>query len=517
VQRVASVLIALKMWDDAFGLIRNLGDVDLLDNLLLQSLESLLDANRLSTIVGWTDFAETIAYESPVAKLARAEVALRQGDHSTADSIAREVITTVGAAHPLTARAQLLAARSAHFVNHTAESFQRASDAYVAAVDTRIRSDAAWARFIAAYELERDDLGALLSDYDDVSYGSPTHRIRMLAGRTLCHLLDGSVTDVLVPAEHVIHLASQVRDPMARTSFAVRQAHALQIAAQYGPAAKILDALLTYARAAHLDFVFPHALALRAAVQAGVRDFGAAEISLDEALVCAPADPFVAVHTRYMRARVLLAQQRYDEAQALTARQPRVLPSACFVGEYLAIQALALACLDRPDRALAVAQRAEATTRMRETHCLAAAARAVVAVRRGAEHAASEFFNFVSDFGGFDLLVTAYRAYPNLLRPMLTAHLREELRLVCARANDLDLLETVNAQASLLAVLTAREREVLALLAGGLSNREIASKLVISEVTAKVHVRHVCHKLGARSRTEAAVKATQLLPSWPGR
>jgi DNA-binding NarL/FixJ family response regulator len=49
---------------------------------------------------------------------------------------------------------------------------------------------------------------------------------------------------------------------------------------------------------------------------------------------------------------------------------------------------------------------------------------------------------------------------------------------------------------------------VLALLAEGKSNREIAELLVISEATAKLHVRHILEKLGARSRTEAALQAT---------
>jgi two-component system, NarL family, response regulator DesR len=56
--------------------------------------------------------------------------------------------------------------------------------------------------------------------------------------------------------------------------------------------------------------------------------------------------------------------------------------------------------------------------------------------------------------------------------------------------------------------LTAREREVLDLLVEGLTNREIASRLFLAEVTVKVHVRHILRKLGVRSRTEAAVRAT---------
>lgn len=59
--------------------------------------------------------------------------------------------------------------------------------------------------------------------------------------------------------------------------------------------------------------------------------------------------------------------------------------------------------------------------------------------------------------------------------------------------------------------LTRREREVLALLAEGLSNRDLAARLFISPKTAEHHVARVLAKLGLRSRAEAAAYAARTM------
>jgi DNA-binding NarL/FixJ family response regulator len=63
--------------------------------------------------------------------------------------------------------------------------------------------------------------------------------------------------------------------------------------------------------------------------------------------------------------------------------------------------------------------------------------------------------------------------------------------------------------------LTLRQRRVLELLAQGLSNKQIARTLAISEITVKAHVSSIFRKLGVTNRVQAVLEATRLLGKGP--
>jgi DNA-binding CsgD family transcriptional regulator len=90
------------------------------------------------------------------------------------------------------------------------------------------------------------------------------------------------------------------------------------------------------------------------------------------------------------------------------------------------------------------------------------------------------------------------RAVLHRLQPFLV-HLVE-----CARARRLDATIPRRCDDGWEGVLTRREREVLALVAEGRSNREIARVLWVSPATVRTHLEHVYAKLGVHSRTAAA-------------
>jgi DNA-binding NarL/FixJ family response regulator len=91
--------------------------------------------------------------------------------------------------------------------------------------------------------------------------------------------------------------------------------------------------------------------------------------------------------------------------------------------------------------------------------------------------------------------VQAAAAHQSLLDPIVQARLLEAVGTAGPARS--------SASRQLPDELTPREAEVLSLIARGLSNREIAAQLVVSEATVKTHVNHVFAKIGARDRAQA--------------
>jgi two-component system response regulator DevR len=101
---------------------------------------------------------------------------------------------------------------------------------------------------------------------------------------------------------------------------------------------------------------------------------------------------------------------------------------------------------------------------------------------------------------GHDLVDTVRRvaAGQSLIDPSLTARVLERVRNGAPEATEL-------------ADLTEREREILGLIAEGLTNRQIGEQLFLAEKTVKNYVSSLLAKLGLERRTQAAVLATRLL------
>ena len=106
----------------------------------------------------------------------------------------------------------------------------------------------------------------------------------------------------------------------------------------------------------------------------------------------------------------------------------------------------------------------------------------------------------LKQIGGQDLIETVRRvaAGQSLIDPKLTARVLERLRGGDKTPDEL-------------AELTEREREILGLIAEGLTNRQIGERLFLAEKTVKNYVSSILSKLGLERRTQAAVLASRLL------
>jgi DNA-binding NarL/FixJ family response regulator len=126
----------------------------------------------------------------------------------------------------------------------------------------------------------------------------------------------------------------------------------------------------------------------------------------------------------------------------------------------------------------------------------------------------------LTSFGNWDQVYAALKngASGYILKDAEPEQLAAAIRAVAAGGRYLgaqpaaDLLEHVNSgekqnKPELPEPLSSRETEVLALLARGMGNREIAERLFISETTVKSHVANILQKLNVKSRTQAALYA----------
>jgi DNA-binding CsgD family transcriptional regulator len=150
------------------------------------------------------------------------------------------------------------------------------------------------------------------------------------------------------------------------------------------------------------------------------------------------------------------------------------------------------------------------TTRENEARALSECARALIDldVPGGDPSTLVDHFQTAVSRWVFDPYVFAFKLDQRLPRviqrnPTLRSaldDLRPFIGSLVQRSGEASTSQTLEA-------LSPREREVLGLVAEGLTNAEIASSLFLAVSTVKVHVRSVLRKLGLRTRTEAAVFA----------
>jgi LuxR family maltose regulon positive regulatory protein len=288
------------------------------------------------------------------------------------------------------------------------------------------------------------------------------------------------------------------------------------------------------------QFIFTRPLATALATLACIRqaqgDAAGALETMDEAVQAAPgsgvADLLSPVPA--LRARLLLAQgdlagaERWIRERGLDAGDE---PSYPWELAYLVLARVLLA-QDRPAQALAllgrlhvaaIAQgRAGSVIEIRALQALAVAAcgdnaAAVDALAGALTLGRPEgYVRVFADEGApmralLGRLITAQRSESARARAVPLDYLARLLRAFDGRRSEPGPGQVASAAVpGLVEPLTARELEVLGLLAAGKSNPRIAGELVITLDTVKKHVGHILDKLGAANRTEAVIRGQQL-------
>ncbi len=508
----ASVLIRSKRWDDAFVLAERYGVHDVLIDLLRSAVREMVDEGRLATLERWVGFARRSKIKSPLVKLGDAEIAGKRGAYARAEALAVEAAKELGDEDPLTSRAYSIAGHAAHLSDREAVGFELQTAARATALNASDRREAIWGQLICANQLQLATVDDLYRELQTQSMPSMSGRLRMATLDFVIGLRGSGINGALPRMRAAHDLVATASDPLVRTGFLNSYSRALSLQCFYNDASAVADQLLEEASRCGLDFVIPHALVSKAMAELGAKRVSRALHVLDEADVAARGadDLHNEIDALTVRCRAYIAMGDFARAAEQTDSHLPVSPNPGVQAEHFASRALALIGLGIYDDALKLLKNAERLSPSIEVHGFARWASALASAPDGLERGAPELesaFAYSWDTGMLDATVLVYRSFSGVFELLASSSWRDQLAALARRAGDQKQAEKAGVVVrDLLDRLSAREREVWELLAAGQTNREIAHALFISEVTVKVHVRHILSKLGVRSRTEAAAR-----------
>ena len=519
IEAVAASALSRGSWDEVFALVAEFGLGSLLKDLLTEALDDVLAGGRLATLEQWLGEAYQLIPGEEIVQLAEIELAFRKGRWAETEDKARHLARRVTHRHPLASKALFRAAQVAQLDDRQAESFELLSEARARSTTQSDLRRALWSRFLTLTDLEERDLAAAtLDELEALPQETLEDTIRLSQGPLHLAARWGGVREALERHQTALASLDRTNDPLVRSGFLQSYGTALTLAGRYDEARSCADRLIAEAKRSGLDWVQPHALELKALAQIGMRDFEEAQVGLRVAYKLAKTtdDLHAQANASAISARILLAQGEAPRAiEILDLSRPRAAGPG-MEGELRSIRAIAFASLGNLDQATAEVEASAAMTSHLEARGLRAYATALISLAQdesahkltdGVKTALAES----SRSGNADSFVTSYRVVPELLNVISRLEIPlDEFLLQPLRRYDKRLAEKaglITKRPSIVSgeLLTRREEEVLSLLRLGLSNRQIAHSLWIAESTAKAHVRNIMGKLGARSRTEAAL------------
>jgi DNA-binding CsgD family transcriptional regulator len=394
--------------------------------------------------------------------------------------------------------------------------------ARLSAANPQDLSNALWGAFLAAVELGLPEARNHLNDLEALALPDLAFRLRVATGRMASAASGGSLCGISDVFEPLLPVAGHVNDPMVETSFLTRAAEIEVLRARYAAAHGLATQAQGIAKQLHLAFAEPLCLIPLIAAEIGLRRFAPAREKLfllsNQSL--SNEDPYLQLSSQILKLKLRASDPRSSREHEHYAADETVHSASR--GEHFALLALEAAMRGEFEETETFGRRAIATSGAVEARFYSSFAQAIVARKRGqnleaTKAAVADLVRETAENEVLDAVVLACRADPEL--PKMVLEFADARRIVgqtllasgdralAQRAGVLGRLEVTGPPDS---VLTPREIEVLELLTRGLSNAAIASELVISLSTAKVHVHHVLAKLGVKTRLQAVLKAGEL-------
>jgi ATP/maltotriose-dependent transcriptional regulator MalT len=521
-QLAASKLVGLYLqqgrWDDAFQVAAEAGSKDLALKILDGAFDELLTEHRISTLARWLHVVDDHEPARPLLDLGAAELAFREGLHDKAHRLAVESSRGFDEAEPRRAQALIRAGQAASQADKVQEARTLFLQAGAIARSAPQEREALLGELFAALELESEDLEELVDRVRDMPSDDLATDMRRESALLVVALRTGGLFTAVERAEPYRELIDRVQDPFARAAFTNALAHATNTTARYRTALGLTRIQKAFARQSGFNFAVPHTLHAEAMALMGLGQSqrAARTISVLSERATATQDVHFGLNAAVLRARHLLITDRAQAAADALAAPADERASAGLRAEYLATRALAFLTTGKANEALRAAEEASSATRwLAESAVLVSFVKSAARLRAGenATEASRDVLRTVSATGQVDAFVIAFRALPDAGAEIVSASSTSSRERAFSRVEvppDLDFgiprVWSVTAMP-----LSTRELEVYELLCRGMTNREIAEQLFLSEKTVKVHLRHIYEKLGVKTRTQAALLSPNVL------
>jgi len=511
-------------WEEAFDLSLQAGRQAEAAEIVGCAARSLLARGQGETVEKWLGACGAAGVTVPGAALARAELLIRKGEMSAAAALARDTVGRLTEDHADYAWACNATGRALHFTSQeeaAAELFQAARFSATTDVD---RKEALWGLVLAATEVAPDSMSQYLAELASCYSDDIDVRFRLAVGHALAGELDCSLAGTWARFEALLPSIHHSADPLAASTFLASAASVAVLRGQYATGRALANQALRLCTELRVDFAVGACHIYRAAAEIGLRQFSNARRSLRTFFRTGTwrDNPYFHLEALTLRARLLASEGALDEAIATQAELPPTLQYSRPLGAYLGTLSIIQAAAGRTSEARLTAESARHQPNGVERKFCSdlgdAISEGVDGHREVFEARIRETVAQCGDADYADGLVLSYRLYPELLNAVRTDHQALVVaQAALVRSRDFAIARRTGTQIHTTAddepfgLLTAREREVLGLILEGLTNAEIANRLVISASTAKVHVRHILEKLGVRNRLQAALRAQELM------